>query len=179
MSLTLLLIVAGVLVASLVVVLSRTWGVREDWLPPELASARLVLVEKDRYLERPFRLAGRPDRVYLQRSGGLTPLEFKNRERFVTYPTDVAELSLQAWLLRRQGKQTSAHGYVTVRQRSTGAHRCLRVALMTDAQCEALIRRYRDVITGRVEPQACPPRRCGSCRHDCYPRWSGEEGRRG
>lgn len=165
-----MLIVAGVIIASILWLALRSRRITEDWLPPELAAARLALIEKDLFCERPFRLAGRPDRVYVHQSGIMTPLEFKNRERFVTYQTDVAELSLQAWLLRRKGKRTSAYGYVTVRQRSTGIHRCLRVSLMSDKACEALIRRYQDVCSGRVEPQPCPPRRCGSCRHDCYQR---------
>ena len=170
MSTTNMLIVASVLIAGVVWLALRSRRIAENWLPPELAAARLALIEKDLFCERPFRLAGRPDRVYVHQSGIMTPLEFKNRERFVTYQTDVAELSLQAWLLRRKGKRTSAHGYVTVRQRSTGIHRCLRVSLMSDEACEALIRRYQDVSSGRVQPQPCPPRRCGSCRHGCYQR---------
>ena len=147
----------------------RVFSRQEAWLPNELKMARLRFVERDIFVDKPYALAGRPDRVYALPNGLLTPLEFKNRNRFVTYETDIAELSLQAWMLRRCGHATSSHGYVTIRQRDTAEHRCLRVSLLDDAQCLALIQRYRAIISGQVEPRTCPPNRCRSCRHRCFP----------
>ena len=158
--------------AILVVVLwvaLRRFSRRESWLPKELARARLRLVERDIFIDKPYAMAGRPDRVYKLPNGVLMPLEFKNRKRFVTYGTDIAELSLQAWMLRRCGRATSSHGYVTIRQRGSGEHRCLRVRLLDDGECLALIQRYRAIMSGQVEPRPCPPRRCGTCEHRCFP----------
>lgn len=162
-------LVGGAILVVVIWVALRRFPRRESWLPKELARARLRLVERDIFIDKPYAMAGRPDRVYELQNGLLMPLEFKNRNRFVTYETDIAELSLQAWMLRRCGHATSSDGYVTIRQRGTGEHRCLRVRLLDDSECLALIQRYRAIMSGQVEPRTCPPRRCGTCEHGCFP----------
>jgi CRISPR-associated exonuclease Cas4 len=123
------------------------------WLPDDLKQAKLVMI------------VGRPDQVYRQSDGQHVPLEYKNRTLQRPYDTDIAQLSLQAWLLRKNGMATAAHGYVTIDSPRSGARTNHQVALLNDEQCEALIQRYLDVISNKTIPKKAFGPKCRSCGH--------------
>lgn len=152
--------------AALAFWLYRFWrGLVPKWLPAELEGAKLVQVEQDLYAKAPFKVAGRPDRVYRTRDGLHVPVEYKNRDRFAVYEADIAQLSLQSWLLRQNGHRTAAFGYAVVNDRNTGEHKALRVDLKDDVFCERLIARYVDVIQRRVQARKSRGRKCNTCGH--------------
>ena len=140
-------------------------GISQNWRTPELKAGRVVKVEEDLRTDFPFRIVGRPDQVY-QIAGGLhITVDNKNRDVFRVYETDVAELSLQAWLLRRNGLATTGHGYLVVNNRLTGERRALRTVLWNDEKCERLIQRYLDLVDGRVSAKKSTGPKCRSCGH--------------
>jgi hypothetical protein len=94
---------------------------RDRWLPPELRGATCVFVETE--LTTTFEgkeFVGRLDRVYEMSDASFIPLEFKTRKNFKVYDTDIAELSLQAWLLRKTGRAARYEGFVVVQHNTTG-----------------------------------------------------------
>lgn len=141
---------------------------RSDWRPPELANAKIVLVEQDLFTRYPYAIAGRPDQVYQLSSNHVVPVEYKTRSHFAPYKTDVAELSLQAWLMRRNGMKTANHGYVTIQQRETGQRKAIPVTLWSDDRCHALIERYLAIREGRATPRKANNGRCKGCGHSRY-----------
>jgi CRISPR-associated exonuclease Cas4 len=145
------------------------WLQQEGWLPAELRQGEMVGVEKSLMATTPFLVTGRPDRVYRLASGAHTPLDFKNRDTTRLFESDRAQLSLQAWLLRRNSKPTAPHGYLVVRLRKTGKTSALKVDLGDDAYCERLIRRYLALREGSVKPVKAKDARCNTCGHkgDC------------
>jgi len=140
-------------------------GLSQDWLPAELKAARLAQIEEDLVVDEPFPVIGRPDRVYRLADGAHVPVELKNRTRHSIYETDIAEISLRAWLLRRNGKPTAEHGYVVINSRDTGTREATKVELRDDAFCERLIRRYIDIVEGRVVARKSRGPKCKSCGH--------------
>lgn len=158
--------VGGVALIAVIGFVLLVWrGFAQNWRPEELKRGRVVMVEKDLYLDGAFPLAGRPDQVYRLPNGLHVPVENKNRDFHRVYETDVAELSLQAWMLRRLGMPTAAHGYVAANNRKTGERKALKVQLGDDQYCERLIRRYLDLIEGRVEARRSRGKKCDSCGH--------------
>ncbi len=154
-------VVAGLAGLALLVYWWRTAG----WLPAELREGDLVHVERTLKAEMPFPVVGRPDRVYRLPGGEHTPLEYKTRDVARLYESDRAQISLQAWLLRKNGHPTAPHGWVVVRRRKDGARYPLKVDLGDDAYCERLVRRYVALRAGRVIPQKTLDGRCKSCGH--------------
>lgn len=140
-------------------------GFTQDWLPDELKAGRVVLVEKNLLADDPYPVVGRPDQVYRLDSGLHVPLENKNRDEHRVYETDIAQLSLQAWLLRRNGMPTAPFGFVAINSRRTGQRKALRVELRDDAYCERLIARYLALIDGRLHPRRSRGRKCDTCGH--------------
>jgi hypothetical protein len=140
-------------------------GCRQAWLPPELAGAKLVMVETNLRVRAPYPVSGRPDRIYQLPDGLCVPLEEKNRDKAEYFPSDVAQLSLQAWLLRQKGIPTATFGYVMVQLRRSGERKCLCVSLWSDARCEKAIALYIDLIAGRRKPMKNVGRRCNTCGH--------------
>lgn len=136
---------------------------RSDWRPHELQRGRIVMIEETLHVEHPYRIVGRPDQVVQLADGLHVPVDAKNRNRFQVYPTDVAELSLQAWMLRRRGLATAAHGYLAVTDRQTKERRALRVELGDDRYCERLIERFLLLIDGRVTARRMSGPKCASC----------------
>lgn len=158
--------VGGVALIAVIGFVLLVWrGFAQNWRPEELKRGRVVMVEKDLYLDGAFPLAGRPDQVYRLPNGLHVPVENKNRDFHRVYETDVAELSLQAWMLRRLGMPTAAHGYVAANNRKTGERKALKVQLGDDQYCERLIRRYQDLIEGRVEARRSRGKKCDNCGH--------------
>lgn len=107
-----------------------------SFLPEHLRSAKLVMSEKD--IACSF-LHGRLDRAY-RYQGQLVLLEFKTRSNPVVYPSDIAELSLQAWILKQNGHKVSSVGYVVIVQPKKQSVR--RVDLLSEVQCLNLYNRY-------------------------------------
>lgn len=136
-----------------------------DWRPRELKQGELMMIEQDLRTRYPYPVIGRPDQVYRLTNGLHVPVESKNRNHFTIHETDVAQLSLQAWLLRRNGLPTTSRGYLVINNRRTGKRRVLAVSLLNDAACERLIRRYLDVISKRIIPVKNYGRQCQSCGH--------------
>lgn len=140
-------------------------GFTQTWMPEELKGAKLVLVEKNLWTDATFPVVGRPDRVYRLATGDHVPLENKNRDGHAVYETDIAQLSLQAWLLRQTGKATAAFGYVVINSRRTGQRKSIRVDLYGDTACEQIIQRYFDITEGRTVPRKSRGGKCKSCGH--------------
>lgn len=148
------------------VAIRRAWRSREGaWLPQELKGGRLVMVEEDLFLEYPYKIACRADRVYANGYGLLVPVEFKNRDGFRAFITDIAQLSLQAWVLRQKGWPTAEYGYVVIRQRGSARHTAVRVELFGNNYCEALIERHFALKRGLVTARKITGSRCLSCGH--------------
>lgn len=146
--------------------LAMVWrGMAQDWMPDDLKSGRLVAIEKDLHADDPFPVVGRPDQVYRLANGLHAPVELKNRDSHSVYESDIAEISLRAWLLRKNGQPTAGHGYVVINNRTSGQRKAIRVALGGDAFCEALIGRYVALVEGRARPNKSPGRKCRSCGH--------------
>lgn len=140
-------------------------GFTQDWLPDDLKAGRVVMVEKTLWVASPFAVVGRPDQVYRLLDGFHVPVENKNRDVHRVYETDIAQLSLQAWLLRRQGRPTAPYGYVAINSRQTGKRQAIRVDLGDDAYCERLITRYLDIIEGRAQARNSRGAKCRTCGH--------------
>lgn len=158
-----LLLAMAVAAAAWIAIVWR--GISQRWLPADLRGAKLAMVERNVRIEMPFRLAGRPDRVYRLTTGVLVPVENKNRDDHLAYHTDIVQLSLQAWLLRRQGMRTASFGFVVINSRRTGRRLALRVALLDDRACLRVITRYFDVIEGRAAPVKSRGAKCRTCGH--------------
>lgn len=145
-------------------------GFTQVWLPEELKGASLALVEKNIITDAPFPVVGRPDQVYRLANGDHVPLENKNRDDHRVYDTDIAQLSLQAWLLRQTGKPTASFGYVVINSRRTRQRKSIRVDLYADAVCVRIIQRYLDVTEGRTVAKKNRGGKCKSCGHrpECH-----------
>lgn len=139
--------------------------VSRDWRPAELKAGRVVMIEKDLRMNRPYPVTGRPDQVYQLANGLHVPVEGKNRDTYHVYDTDIAQLSLQAWLLRHNGMPTAKHGFVAINHRQTGKRRAIKVRLMDDECCSNLVERYLDVIECRVLPEKKFGPKCKACGH--------------
>ena len=140
-------------------------GLSQDWLPDDLKAGKLVRVEEDLTADEPEPVIGRPDQVYRLATGLHVPVELKNRDSFAVYVTDIAEISLRAWLLRKNGMPTAGHGYVVINNRKTSKREAQSVELENDAFCERLIHRYIDLVTGRAKPRMAHQGKCKSCGH--------------
>jgi CRISPR-associated exonuclease Cas4 len=140
-------------------------GFSQDWLPDELKAGRVAQVERNLRADHPYRVIGRPDQVYRLPDGLHVPLENKNRDAHRVYETDIAQLSLQGWLLRRNGLPTAAFGYAVINSRTTRKRRAIRVELRDDAYCEQLIARYLAIIEGRAQARKSRGPKCKSCGH--------------
>lgn len=140
-------------------------GLSQDWLPDELKAGKLVRVEEDLVTDEPYPVIGRPDQVYRLADGMHTPVELKTRAKHVVYSTDVAEISLRAWLLRRNNISTAGHGYVVINSTESGIRKAIRVELGDDAFCERLIARYIGLIAGDAAPRKSRGAKCNTCGH--------------
>lgn len=142
-----------------------------EWLPPELHYARVAAVEKDMsclvdlHEHGRVRVHGRPDQVYQLHNGLYVPLEFKNRKSPRVQKTDSDQLSLQAWMLRRNGYQTAPFGVVIFRSWHTGKRRPVVVPLAGDLYSFSLIERYFGISNGSIAPVKAEDQRCNSCGH--------------
>ena len=140
-------------------------GFTQNWLPSELAVGKVAQVERNLFINAPFPIVGRPDQVYRLPDGLHVPLENKNRDAHRVYETDIAQLSLQGWLLRRNGLPTAAFGYAVINSRTTRKRKAIRVELRDDAYCEQLIARYLAIIEGRAQARKSSGPKCKSCGH--------------
>lgn len=141
-------------------------GMLETWRPAELRGARLVMVERDLFAGcGELALAGRPDRVYRTRTNLHVPVEYKTRNGFRLYESDRAQLSLQAWQLRRTGRTTGPTGYVVVSELGSRKRRALAVQLGNDAYCEALMRRYHALRRNGDDAHRDTGPKCKTCGH--------------
>jgi CRISPR-associated exonuclease Cas4 len=158
------LVLLFVVVACVVAFVLRR-GPSRSWLPQELRSAELVMIEENLRTNVPYRVVGRPDQVFKRADGVHIPLENMNRDVDRVYETDRAELSLQAWLLRRLGMRTADYGYVAIGIRGTSTRLVRRVDLMSDAQCASLIERHIAIVNGALQPRKSRGAKCKTCGH--------------
>ncbi len=136
-----------------------------SWLPHELKDATLAFNEHTIYTNQPYRIVGRADRIYQLPNGSYVPLEYKTRPNNNKYPEDIAELSLQAWQLRRENKQTEGYGFVVVKNMLTGKRTSFRVDLKGDAYCQTLIERHLAVKGSTVPAKKSIGPKCKACGH--------------
>ena len=140
-------------------------GFAQNWLPSELAAGKVAQVERNLFVDTPFPVVGRPDQVYRLPDGLHVPLENKNRDAHRVYETDIAQLSLQAWLLRLNGLETAPFGFVVINNRKTRERRAIRVELRDDAYCEQLVARYIDITERGAKARRSRGGKCKSCGH--------------
>jgi len=140
-------------------------GFSQQWMPDELKGLQLVNIEKNIFVSSPYPLAGRPDQVFFSPEFGHVPLEYKNRDNFSVYNTDIAQLSLQAWLLRISGRNTAGFGYVVINSRKMKERKTLRVDLYDDRKCEQIIERGIGIIEDRKIPRKSIGNKCNTCGH--------------
>lgn len=159
------------LVLLVIVLLWLAWryrpvGSRNDgWEPLELKTARLLHIEEDMsaVTDDGTTVYGRPDRVYRTPDGLHIPVEYKTRRRASIYPSDVAQLSLHAWLLNKNGHPAAGHGYVVIQ--TPGGRSAHPVRLYQAYECERMISRYNAVAAGTRPARANRGRRCDKCGH--------------
>lgn len=137
-------------------------------MPPELATAKLVLSEGLIRTRVPAKLASRTDQVYLTPEGMLVPVETKTRKVHRAYDTDRIQLSVTAVALSYGNRKlpgvrgVARHGYVRVIRPGDSQPCYLRVDLYTPEQVVKLENRYQALMAGKVEPR--PARNPGLCR---------------
>ncbi|WP_430869463.1 PD-(D/E)XK nuclease family protein [Cupriavidus basilensis] len=165
-------IVTAVTVVSVLVVCAwcfLRWLIRQRWrrnLPRELRNAQLV------YAERLFRAVGqvtltaRLDRAYRLQDGSITLLELKTRAVHRWYPSDVIELSAQAYAIAVEtGERVNRNAFVEV-QGLDGRTTFHRVELLSIDEVEALILRRKALLAGEARAQyACSIRLCQTCAY--------------
>ncbi len=146
--------------------------ITESWLPGELHRAQLQIVETTYKTEHPYRIAAKPDRAYRLPSGELVLVELKTRPGIRIFDTDIAELSLQAWVLRSLGERVKDHAYVAVLKHTSSRPKPVRVRLMDDKACLKLIERCLELKTGVSRPGANPGKHCLTCAYqsECFRR---------
>jgi len=151
---------------ALAIWLLMVWkGLTQDWLPLELKGAKLVNIEEDLAIDLPYPVVGRPDQVYQLSDGLHVPVELKNRDHVRIYKTDIAEISLRAWLLRMNGKQTASFGFMAINSRGNRKRKTIKVELRNDVFCERLIERYIALIEGTDYPHRSEGAKCKTCSH--------------
>lgn len=125
-------------------------------MPPELATARLVLSEHKVVVHRPAKVVACTDQVYLV-GGELVPVETKTRDRDAVYPYDRIEISAQAFALRHGNVPAAArypvasYGYIRV-VLPGGRVRFHRVELLPDDAIVAMRQRRLQLEAGQVTP---------------------------
>lgn len=122
-------------------------------------------------IDSPIALHGRPDRV-MWAGRYLRVEELKTRQRVAVYDSDVWQLSMYKYILRRVQPHPvleEARVWVKVGERLVPKD----VTLKSDAQVEALYARYQALRSGQVAPTLCTNRRyCQRCSHHqvrCFP----------
>ena len=147
-------------------------------LPSELKAGRLIMVEQEIYVERPYKISARLDQVYEITYNGktyLVPADFKTRATNRVYDTDVAEVSLQAWMLRNRAggkkhhRQIAPFGYILIHNTTDKRMYPKKFALLSGQECENMIERYFDLVNPReyVVPTPLPAssKKCVACSH--------------
>ena len=144
-------------------------------LPPELKAGRLIMVEQEIYVEQPYKISARLDQVYEITYKGktcLVPADFKTRANPTrVYDTDIAEVSLQAWVLRHSAKKyhTAPFGYILIHNTTDKRMYPKKFNLLSDQECEDMIRRYFDLAKpgGHAVPNPLPAgsKKCVACSH--------------
>lgn len=145
-------------------------------LPPELKAGRLIMVEQEIYVERPHKISARLDQVYEIMYKGkthLVPADFKTRATNRVYDTDVAEVSLQAWMLRNCAGSKKHHvapfGYILIHNTTDKRMYPKKFTLLSDQECENMIERYFDLVNPREyavpTPLPASSKKCVACSH--------------
>ncbi|MBE2295880.1 MAG: hypothetical protein IAF00_13065 [Phycisphaerales bacterium] len=80
----------------------REAWLRQENMPEDLRSAKLVASERSYRCEKPVALSGRPDQVYRLSDGMLVVVDTKRRQRSQVYAADIAQLSIYRVLLSAQ-----------------------------------------------------------------------------
>jgi CRISPR/Cas system-associated exonuclease Cas4 (RecB family) len=136
-----------------------------QWLPVELHDAELMGSEKMFSCLRPLAITVRIDRAYRARDGTLTLIEFKRRAVCRVHSADVAELSVQRYVLQRAGHAVNRRAYVVVVPPDGARSRALPVELEDEQRVEHRAARLRAILDGRARPngplQAAVCRGCG------------------
>lgn len=143
-------------------------AVERSAMPPELATARLVLSEILVRCQSPDFLVARLDQTFLTTQGFLVPLETKTRARPVVYESDRYQLGVVAVILANTSHAyrhhpVATHGYV--RLVTPEGLRYRRVELPSELEVLDMARRRRELIEGRGEPPApaSHPALCPKC----------------
>lgn len=141
--------------------------------PQDLARAVLMMSEKELAIDRPMRLVGKPDEVYLHPDGYLVPVETKTRDRARIHTDDRIQLSVYAVLLRyaryaglpaRPGRAVADYGYVRlVTPRGT---LWKATSLLSEADVTRLVGRRIELEQGTARPR--PAHHALLCRRCPY-----------
>lgn len=139
---------------------------QRSWLADELRRATVWSSETThdgRF--RDFHLYAKPDRVYQLVDGRLCVTEFKTREQFRAYRSDIVQISVGAAALAARGFAVAPYGYVIVENAEDGTRQCIRVDLLHDDALELALNRYKGVMGGSLSPRRAYNRKCAQCGH--------------
>lgn len=174
----LLLLLLGLLLLYIIIKVAREHRrLASNDYPPNLARAMLVISEKELAIDRPMRLVGKPDEVYMHPDGYLVPVETKTRDRARIHTADRIQLSVYAVLLRYAryarlpggpGRAVADYGYVRL---VTPKGTLWKVtSLLSETDVARLVDQRIDLEQGRARPRpAYHPSLCRHCpyRSDC------------
>ena len=172
-----LFIVACVVLAGLAIRAFRV-ALREDnWLPKELATAKLMFSEQLFKGSAAMPIVARVDRAYLVR-GQLRLVELKTRRSTKVYETDVIELSAQrAAVQASTGMDVGDRAYVVIENLHMERRVVRSVDLLAEEQVIELLQRRRAILAGAIRPKETTQKsHCVRCeyRSEC----KGEAGAR-
>lgn len=150
---------------------SDTRKYAKQWMPISLQEATIVTVEEltSHAVSIPgygnVTIAGRPDSIYQSPDGRHFPVEYKTRRQADVRESDIIQLSLQAWSLRRNGLPTADYGFVVFETGKARTRISRRVRLRGDYDCQAWVERYIRLITTNAIAKRARDGRCRSCAH--------------
>lgn len=167
MSSTVLAVLALALLVGVWLIVAQWSGTdgRGDWRPTELRRAKLAHIERDLSVQGTHLVVGRPDQVWRLKNGRHVPVELKTRARQIVWESDIAELSLQAWLLRQCGFATTSHGWVVIEDIGSHSKSAHRVSLWSDQRCQAAIDRHVAIRTAAAAPKKVRGPKCRKCAY--------------
>lgn len=143
------------IIAACLVLVVFLWPRKRSQLPTELGDARLVMNESPISIKHPIALHGTVDQVVELPDRSLVVIDSKTRRQQRVFSSDIAQVSLYAFMLRQLGHRVNGQGMIRVV--TPGKVQFHPVSLLDDNACLGLYRRHQQISAGMIDP-VC---RCG------------------